>query len=153
MDYTVFKTKILTKSSIEVANASLFEILYNPLPGWPYSSIDETFLVIFSSTIRQRIRDNTILGHIKGVINPLKEYLNLNEREIIGTENRADRPDELADQPGRNHPSAHPDKEHISGGLWHLGPGKCYRGTDFYFNSAGSAPIYGPLHGCCQGTR
>jgi len=28
MDYTVFKTKILTKSSIEVANASLFEILY-----------------------------------------------------------------------------------------------------------------------------
>ena len=27
MDYTVFKTKILTKSSIEVANASLFEIL------------------------------------------------------------------------------------------------------------------------------
>jgi hypothetical protein len=29
MDYTVFKTKILTKSSKEVANASLFEILLN----------------------------------------------------------------------------------------------------------------------------
>jgi len=28
MDYTVFKAKILTKSSIEIANASLFEILY-----------------------------------------------------------------------------------------------------------------------------
>ena len=28
MDYTVFKAKILTKSSIGVANASLFEILY-----------------------------------------------------------------------------------------------------------------------------
>ena len=27
MDYTVFKAKILTKSSIEVAKASLFEIL------------------------------------------------------------------------------------------------------------------------------
>ncbi len=27
MDYTVFKAKILTKSSIEIANASLFEIL------------------------------------------------------------------------------------------------------------------------------
>lgn len=27
MDYTVFKAKILTKSSIGVANASLFEIL------------------------------------------------------------------------------------------------------------------------------
>jgi len=29
MDYTVFKTKILIKSSLEVANASLFEILYS----------------------------------------------------------------------------------------------------------------------------
>jgi len=27
-EYAVFKTKILTKSSIEIANASLFEILY-----------------------------------------------------------------------------------------------------------------------------
>jgi len=27
MDYTVFKAKILTKSSMEIANASLFEIL------------------------------------------------------------------------------------------------------------------------------
>ena len=32
MDYTVFKTKILTKSSIEVANASLFEILCSISP-------------------------------------------------------------------------------------------------------------------------
>ena len=31
MDYTVFKAKILTKSSIEIANASLFEILYSAL--------------------------------------------------------------------------------------------------------------------------
>ena len=31
MDYTVFKAKILTKSSIGVANASLFEILYVPI--------------------------------------------------------------------------------------------------------------------------
>lgn len=29
MNYTVLKAKILTNSSIEITNASLFEILYN----------------------------------------------------------------------------------------------------------------------------
>lgn len=33
MDYTVFKAKILTKSSIGVANASLFEILSDVIAG------------------------------------------------------------------------------------------------------------------------
>lgn len=38
MEYPVFKAKILTKSSIKIANASLFEILYtgsNPTAGGP----------------------------------------------------------------------------------------------------------------------
>jgi len=39
MDYTVFKAKILTKSSIEIANASLFEILFSILDIWQRRSM------------------------------------------------------------------------------------------------------------------
>ena len=55
MDYTVFKTKILIKSSLEVANASLFEILIKLKPG------EEKITEIWQSMVAFCGRDREVL--------------------------------------------------------------------------------------------